>query len=225
MEHFPESEDPQHDGGYSPAPRDEMGTVRGLVLRQLTTTGTQESYQAISGIAARFPQVEWIGQILYEAEQKAMASKWKPLAPQQLIPQLMSIRNSASRIPQPRDQRWALTVLGPVVAVVMAVIGFITDLFGITSVLCETLPIFTPVCSIPERFRGFLLLSVLLALVAVGSLAVEKSSEIRESVTEYSNCQIAYPNYAQRYPSWFRWSLWILCCVVIVVMIGLAAWI
>lgn len=223
-EHFPEAEDPQHDGVYSPGPRDEIADFRNLVLRELTSQGTQEAYVAISDIADRFPELEWTGQEVFMAEQKAISNDWKPLAPNQLLQRFLLMREGSSSASKPLTKGWALAGLSVLIGLLAACISLLTDLVAISESLCATVSLFEWACAISPRSLGSLLLLILLTIVGAVLLAVEMSSEIREVVIGYSDCQLARPVHAQRYPQWFRWSLWILVGIVIAAMIALTIW-
>ena len=85
VKQFPFSEDPQHDGAYSPGGRDNVARLRDDLLRIMENLGTPASVREIERISVEFVELTWIRSVLVDARKNMLRNTWAPLEPGQFL--------------------------------------------------------------------------------------------------------------------------------------------
>jgi predicted NACHT family NTPase len=78
---FPHAEDPEHEGVYSPTPRDSIQGWRDGLLRHLQQRGTREACAAVEHIMRELPELDWLKRVLIDARNVTRRNTWTPLRP------------------------------------------------------------------------------------------------------------------------------------------------
>ncbi|HEX7318554.1 MAG TPA: hypothetical protein VF297_31895 [Pyrinomonadaceae bacterium] len=78
---FPHAEDPEHEGVYSPTPRDSIQGWRDGLLWQLQQRGTPKACAAVEHIMREFPELDWLRRVLIDARNVTRRNTWTPLRP------------------------------------------------------------------------------------------------------------------------------------------------
>jgi len=100
-QHFPRSEDPQHNGAHSVGPRDAIVMWRDSILNHLITRGTSEACEAINQIIEQLHHLDWLSWSLLDAQNITRQKTWHPPQPQEI---LQLARNKDNRLVQTGDE-------------------------------------------------------------------------------------------------------------------------
>jgi hypothetical protein len=86
IEHqYPHSEDPQHQGIFTPTIRDSVALWRASLLNQLRDYGTVRACEEMQRIVDEFPNLHFLKRILIEAQYKTRQNTWRAPEPQDVL--------------------------------------------------------------------------------------------------------------------------------------------
>ena len=81
--HFTAASDPPHPVGdvFSSTPRDEVASLRNACIAQLSSKGTDMAVQVLEGLAARFPEFQWLFGSVIRAKEVRREKSWSGVIP------------------------------------------------------------------------------------------------------------------------------------------------
>jgi hypothetical protein len=82
---YPHSQDPQHQGTFTPTTRDNIAHWRGSLLNQIQDCGTVRACEEIQRIVDEFPDLFFLKRILREAQHKTRQNTWRAPEPQDVL--------------------------------------------------------------------------------------------------------------------------------------------
>ncbi|MBN1122218.1 MAG: hypothetical protein JXJ17_14165 [Anaerolineae bacterium] len=82
---YPRSEDPYVEGGHMVTSREEVGNWRNAILYLLQNKGTFEAVESIKRIKQKFPDDDWLNQVLANAQEIAHRQSWDPPQPEKVV--------------------------------------------------------------------------------------------------------------------------------------------
>lgn len=101
FKHYPPSEDPIHDDGYTVEVRDNIAELRDAILRHLKERGKPEAIEAIKRIYRELPEQDWLRWTIMEAQDITHRETWMPPKPEHIF---RMTRNLQVRLVESGDQ-------------------------------------------------------------------------------------------------------------------------
>jgi hypothetical protein len=82
---YPPSEDPVHEGAFSPDLRDHLQTLRDGLLSQLVGRGTAEACRCLDLLVEELPADRWLKVLVAQGREAWRQRSWTPLAPREFL--------------------------------------------------------------------------------------------------------------------------------------------
>lgn len=82
---YPNENDPDHNGVFTPTFRDNIAWFRDWCLQALVSRGTDRACDSIAELATEFPDKLWLRESLRQARMNSLRNAWQPLQPRVVL--------------------------------------------------------------------------------------------------------------------------------------------